>query len=142
MSSEPQNASSVARPSAFEGATLGGDPSRAAGRLRGKRAIVTGAGSGIGRATALLFAADGAPVLAADRSGDGLQTTLSQAGSLDLARHGGSLITATADAGSEDDLPALAARAVTDRGGLGVLHAHAGGRGRRVPLTDAIVEAL
>ena len=41
-------------------AVVGGDPSRAAGRLAGKRAIVTGAGSGIGRASSRLFAAEGA----------------------------------------------------------------------------------
>ena len=39
------------------------------GRLTGKRAIITGAGSGIGRASAELFAAEGARVLAADRDG-------------------------------------------------------------------------
>lgn len=38
------------------------------GRLAGKRAIVTGAGSGIGRASALRFAQEGARVLAVDRS--------------------------------------------------------------------------
>ncbi|MBV9951596.1 MAG: SDR family NAD(P)-dependent oxidoreductase, partial [Acidimicrobiia bacterium] len=44
------------------------------GRLEGKVAIVTGAGSGIGRASALLFAEEGATVLCADRSGDEEQT--------------------------------------------------------------------
>jgi len=44
------------------------------GRLEGKVAIVTGAGSGIGRASALLFASQGAAVVCADRSGDEEQT--------------------------------------------------------------------
>ena len=41
-------------------------------RLTGKRAIVTGAGQGIGRAAAELFAAEGAEVLALDRNGEAL----------------------------------------------------------------------
>src|SRR5690606_930908 len=39
-----------------------------AGRLAGKRAFVTGAGQGIGRAVALAFAAEGAAVVAASRT--------------------------------------------------------------------------
>ena len=41
-------------------------------RLEGKRAVVTGAGQGIGRAAAELFAAEGADVLALDRNADAL----------------------------------------------------------------------
>ncbi|MDZ4366108.1 MAG: SDR family oxidoreductase [Afipia sp.] len=45
----------------------------AAGRLNGKRAVVTGAGQGIGYATALAYAAEGASVLAISRSADKLE---------------------------------------------------------------------
>lgn len=50
-----------------------------AGRLAGEIAIVTGAGSGIGRATALRFAEAGARVVAVDRDADGLEATLAAA---------------------------------------------------------------
>ncbi|MFZ9950093.1 MAG: SDR family NAD(P)-dependent oxidoreductase, partial [Gemmobacter sp.] len=41
-------------------------------RLKGKRALVTAAGAGIGRATALAFAAEGAEVIATDINADAL----------------------------------------------------------------------
>ncbi|MGP7796789.1 SDR family oxidoreductase [Sphingomonas sp. CLY1604] len=44
------------------------------GRLNGKRAIVTGAGQGIGRAAAELFVREGADVIAVDRNADALST--------------------------------------------------------------------
>ena len=48
---------------------------RTTGRLQGKRAVLTGAGSGIGRAAALLFAAEGAAVFVSDLRGDSAEET-------------------------------------------------------------------
>ncbi|MBV9586612.1 MAG: SDR family NAD(P)-dependent oxidoreductase, partial [Alphaproteobacteria bacterium] len=48
------------------------------GRLDGKAAIVTGAGSGIGRASTFLFAQEGAQVLAVDRDEAGLEQTIKE----------------------------------------------------------------
>ena len=45
-------------------------------KLSGRVAIVTGAGSGIGRASALLFAGEGARIVAVDRDAAGLGETL------------------------------------------------------------------
>ena len=53
------------------------------GRLDGKVAIITGAASGIGRATAILFAREGAKLVLADRYEEGLKETL------ELAKRGG-----------------------------------------------------
>jgi len=50
------------------------------GRLTGKRALVTAAGQGIGRATALAMAAEGAQVFATDVNGDTLATLADETG--------------------------------------------------------------
>ena len=75
-------------------------------RLRDKVAIVTGAASGIGKATAALFAAEGAKVIAADVS----------AGDEIIA----------ADAGREADVVGLIELAVREHGGLDIFFANAG----------------
>jgi len=64
-------------------------------------AIITGAGSGIGQATALAFAANGLTVLATDRDTDGLAETTDEAGRLDLA---GDIVTVEADLAVDTDL--------------------------------------
>jgi NAD(P)-dependent dehydrogenase (short-subunit alcohol dehydrogenase family) len=102
----------------------------AMGRLDGKVAIITGAGSGIGRATAKLFAAEGAKVLASDVNADGLKQTA------DEANAGGNFITQTADAGSEADVAALVDLALSTFGGLDVTYANAGISGGAAGLAD------
>lgn len=105
------------------------------GRLQGKRAIVTGAGSGIGRASAKRFAQEGAAVLAVDRGQDGVEATVAA-----IREAGGFAIAMTADAGDEGDVQALVDRAAREFGGLDVFYANAGISGGDVPLQDQTVE--
>jgi NAD(P)-dependent dehydrogenase (short-subunit alcohol dehydrogenase family) len=74
------------------------------GRFAGKAAIVTGAGSGIGRATALRLAREGATVVAADISGARLEELAAQ-------NPGLALIPVTADVATGDGVVAVAASA-------------------------------
>ena len=74
------------------------------GRFAGKTAIVTGAGSGIGRAAALRLAREGATVVAADISDTRLEELT--AGNPDLA-----LIPVVADVATSDAVPAVVASA-------------------------------
>jgi NAD(P)-dependent dehydrogenase (short-subunit alcohol dehydrogenase family) len=104
-------------------------------RLQGKRAIVTGAGSGIGRASAKLFAAEGAAVLAVDKTAGAVEETVSQ-----IKRAGGKAIAVTADAGSEADVQGFVATALAELGGLDVVYANAGIGGGLVPLLEQTVE--
>ncbi|HEY0416555.1 MAG TPA: SDR family oxidoreductase [Gaiellaceae bacterium] len=77
-------------------------------RLQGKVCIVTGAGSGIGRASAVLFAAEGAAVVAAD---------------LDASADG---VTHGVDVADEEQTRALAAAVVHEHGRIDVLFNNAG----------------
>ncbi|WP_063552675.1 SDR family oxidoreductase [Burkholderia territorii] len=74
-------------------------------RLQGKRALVTAAGQGIGRATALRFASEGADVLATDIN----EAALAQLAA-DAERAGGTLATRRLDVTDAGDVSALAAQ--------------------------------
>ena len=89
-------------------------------RLAGKVAIVTGAASGIGRASAILFAKEGAKVVAFDMA-DGVHATAEQ-----ITSAGGDCIAVIGDAGSEDAVRALVDTAQSTFGGLHVMFANAG----------------
>ncbi|RPF70764.1 SDR family NAD(P)-dependent oxidoreductase [Aurantiacibacter spongiae] len=90
------------------------------GQLASKVAIVTGAASGIGRASALLFAREGAKTIVFDREQD-------VSGTADAIRDaGGQSVAVTGDAGEEADIAALIDRAQDEFGALHVLFANAG----------------
>jgi NAD(P)-dependent dehydrogenase (short-subunit alcohol dehydrogenase family) len=81
--------------------------------LRGKVALVTGAGSGIGQAAALAFAHAGARVVVADIDADGGQATVHR-----IAELGGEAICIPADVAQEDDVARLIAETVARYGRL------------------------
>ena len=83
--------------------------------LEKKAALVTGAGTGIGRAIAMAFAREGASVLVADINGDAASTTVA-----DIEAAGGHALAAVADAGDETQVMAMVEQAVNAFGGLQV----------------------
>jgi NAD(P)-dependent dehydrogenase (short-subunit alcohol dehydrogenase family) len=87
-------------------------------RLAGKVCIVTGAGSGIGRASALLFAAEGATLVVADVDDDAARATVETIGAAAVAEH--------VDVADEADAAALVAATVERFGRIDVLFNNAG----------------
>ena len=104
------------------------------GRLEGKSVIITGAGSGIGRAAALLFTREGARLIAVDRT-EAVKDTVEQ-----VRKAGGTAEAVTADAGSEKDVIAFIDKAVSSYGRLDAIWANAGVSGGLVPLAEQTVE--
>jgi NAD(P)-dependent dehydrogenase (short-subunit alcohol dehydrogenase family) len=105
------------------------------GRLSQKRAIVTGAGSGIGRASAQMFVAEGARVIAADKNVADLEATVAA-----IFGAGGNALAVVADVGLERDVKVLVERAVHEWGGIDVFYANAGISGGATPFFEQTVE--
>lgn len=91
------------------------------GRLQEKVAVVTGAGSGIGRATVLLFASEGARVVAVDIDGEAAERAAAE-----IRGAGGQARGAAVDVAREDQVRALMQGVVSQEGRIDVLVNHAG----------------
>jgi len=101
------------------------------GRLDGKVAVITGAGSGMGRASALLFAHEGARVVCADRSGE----------QGDVAKTiGDAAVPVHVDVSVESDVEQMIAAAEEHFGKLDVLYNNAGFGGPIMPLHEQTLE--
>jgi NADP-dependent 3-hydroxy acid dehydrogenase YdfG len=118
-------------PTACEPRRLQGESGMA--RMDGKVALITGAGTGIGRATARAMAANGAKVVVAElnaAAGDQTAQIISQAG--------GQCIAVPTDVSQEDSVRAAIETAVRHYGGLHILHNNAGGS---TPADNTVVDA-
>ncbi|WP_228921828.1 SDR family NAD(P)-dependent oxidoreductase [Streptomyces sp. DH7] len=100
-------------------------------RFTGKAVLVTGAGSGIGRAVALAFAAEGASVVAAGRTAASLDETVAL-----IEKEGGSAVAVTADVTRSEDVRALVRRTVEHFGSLDVAVNNAGVFRGGAPVAD------
>ena len=89
-------------------------------RLEGKSAVITGAASGIGRATSLLFAEHGARLILVDRSPD-VQATADA-----INKAGGRAVARVADVSKEAEVEGFIQAAVSEFLGLDIVYANAG----------------
>ncbi|MEZ5560687.1 MAG: SDR family NAD(P)-dependent oxidoreductase [Pseudomonadales bacterium] len=103
------------------------------GLLDGKRLVITGAASGIGRATSILAAAEGASVVAVDMA-EGVADTVAT-----IEQAGGRALAVQADVADETAVRSFIGRCVEAYGGLDGVYANAGVSGGRKPLADLTV---
>jgi len=90
-------------------------------RLEGKVAIITGAGSGMGKAAALLFVEEGAKIVVADYNPEGGKETVRL-----IKEHGGKAMFIKTDVSRASDAERMARKAVEEYGRIDILYNNAG----------------
>ncbi len=105
------------------------------GKLDGKVAVITGAASGMGRASALRFAKEGAAVVIADLNSQAGEQTISE-----ITAGGGRAVFQHTDVGSEKHLKALFDRALDEYGRLDITFNNAGLGGATGKLSEISAE--
>ena len=105
------------------------------GRLDNKVAVITGAASGMGRATAVRFAGEGAAVVIADLNQEG-----GEAAVRDCKEQGGRAVFYKTNVESESDIQGAIARAVSEFGRLDITYNNAGIAGALGPLEQVSAE--
>jgi NAD(P)-dependent dehydrogenase (short-subunit alcohol dehydrogenase family) len=106
-----------------------------AGKLENKVAVVTGAASGIGRATALLFANEGAKVVAADCEREKGQRVVEE-----ILERGGDAVFIQTDVSLPHDVKQMVDKAVKTYGHLDIIFNNAGIEGEQAPTADCTLE--
>ena len=104
-------------------------------QLTDKVAIVTGAGSGIGKAAAVLLAAEGAKVCAISRTEEELLTTIAE-----IEAAGGTAMLAVADTSHPEEIERAVRQTVERFGGLDIVFANAGVNGAWAPIEELTPE--
>ncbi|HEY9279721.1 MAG TPA: SDR family oxidoreductase [Eoetvoesiella sp.] len=89
-----------------------------AGRLQGKKALITGAAAGIGAATAAIFCQQGAEVILLDRDAETLAQTIS---AIQAQLTGARLVSCVAELGNEAETQTAVSNAIAALGGLDIL---------------------
>ena len=104
-------------------------------QLKGRVALITGAGSGIGRAAALLLAREGAKIAALNRTEDELNEVVGQ-----IKEQGGEAVPLVADVADPEQMRRAVEEAAAEWGRLDVVFANAGINGVWAPLEELAPE--